>query len=453
MSREIINNVYDFAALPTQKKLLDAVGAMQTPNICYCGGFGSGKSRIGGEVGLELAVTYSGLRVGIFRKTRVSIVDTTYDTFLQEVLPPEFIKKGGWNKSSLRIILRNSSQFQFFGIDQFEKKGSLKFDVIIIDEGIELTANDLVMLEGRLRAKVIPLPMLIILTNAGAPGHIIHEKFVKNHKLPYEKRDKDYLYLSANSFENVNNPEAYFDRLRKWEGSQYYARFVLSQWTGFEGVILGCFDPEFHVVEPFPIPHTWEKRVVFDFGYEHACAVFWYARDPVNNIDYLYRQFYHTRKLLREIIPFCKKISEDAGEYIFEIICDHDAESRAQVEEDWMSTTPARKSVSVGIQRMIDRFLPRETDYHSGIYIFNDTWDEREKHWYGLLERDLLLQEKDEPCCFQEEVPFYVWGKDDQPIKKFDHGHDNVRYYINTMDYNSKGSQHITTNIGAAARR
>lgn len=453
MSKEIIDGAYRFNYLPTQEKVRLLIENMRTPNICYCGGFGSGKSRLICELGLELGAIYENIKVGYFRKTRVSIVDTTYQIFHEEVIPEEFIKKNGHNKSKLKITLLNGSNFQFFGIDNFQRKGSLKFDIIFVDEGIELEANDLIMLEGRLRATAIPMPMIIIVTNAGMPGHIVHEKFVKNSKLPKKERDEDYQYFQANSFENVNNPKAYFDRLKKWEGTSYYARYVLSEWLAFEGVVLSNYNPDIHLINPFKIPKSWEKRIVIDFGYEHPCFVGWIARDPITNIDYLYRQFYHTRSLVKDVVKYIKDTSKDAGEDIIEIICDHDAENRAQVAKYWMTPIPARKSVALGIQKLIEAFLIRPSDNKSSFYIFNNAWNDKDNFWYGLVEEDLLLIEANEPLCFQDEVPYYTWGKDDKPKKGCDHAHDGVRYYINTMDYyGESGSMSGAVNVGAARR-
>lgn len=431
MSKTIIDGSYQFEYLPTQYNVLQCVGAMKTPNIMYCGGFGSGKTRLACEIGLELGATYPGLEVGYFRKTRTAIKDTTYKVFVDEVVPEEYIKSH--IKSTLEVTLRNGSYFHFFGIDNFQRKASLRFDVILFDEAIEAEEDDVVMLGGRLRGKVVPMPMIIYFCNPGAPGSYFHKTFVQNSELPDGERDNDFAYFSTNSFENTHNPKAYFDRLEKWKGTQYYERFVLGLWKAMKGVIWSNFEPKKHVIKPFPIPHNWPKTISIDFGYDNPMAVLWIAEDPGTGRHYVYRQLYHTGLLVKKMVEICKTVSLRCGEKIDDIIADHDAENRAQVEELWMQTTAARKEVMTGIQGVTEAFMDLPDGKGPGLFIFDDSWSEKDNYWYGNFMVDPMLHEENKPNCLQEEIPGYKWGKDDKPIKENDHACDALRYFINTI--------------------
>jgi phage terminase large subunit len=108
------------------------------------------------------------------------------------------------------------------------------------------------------------------------------------------------------------------------------------------------------------------------------------------------------------------------------IICDHDAEDRATLERHLhLSTTPAMKSVSPGLQAVQARWRPAG-DGRARLYLFAD----------ALLERDPDLVEAELPTCTAEEVPGYVWGdtKKDAPVKEDDHGCDALRYLVAYRD-------------------
>ena len=443
MSKTLINGEYAFEYLPTGKKVYKSLFTDKVPNLCLCGGFGSSKTRTGLELLFEAGIVFPGIEIGIFRKHRIDVKATDYKDFLDDVCPPEYI--GYHNKAELNLKLLNSSDYRFFGIDKFLAKGSLKFDIIFVDEGIEVTMEDIIMLQGRLRGKHIEVPLLFICTNAGFPDSPLYKLFVKNESLPPEKKDNDYKYFSVNSFENIHNPPAYHKRLAKWEGTPYYDRFVLALWKNFEGLVYSNFDREKMEIDPFEIPPYWVKKTVIDFGYtiEHPLVILWFTQDPVTEVWYLYRQFYKTGVLIRNATKFGKDISDKYNEFISEAMGDHDAEGRAEWEEDWMYLTPARKGIKNGIQRVLEAI----TDDKLRIFK-NDV-----KEGYGLVDKDLLLEEAERPTCFQEEVPLYVWGTNDEPVKDFDHACDCVRYLFETEHYYSMVGKSEATPIKLIKRK
>ena len=440
MSRTIINGRYDFEYLPTQQKVLDAVMSAQDVgypvNILLAGGFGSGKTRFIGELGWELGLAFPGVEVGYFRKTRNALVDTTYKDFIDEVVPLEYISSH--NLGRLAIELTNpigytgkKTSFRFFGIDNFQRKGSLKFDVILVDEGIELIEDDYIMLEGRLRGHVLQYPMIITMTNAGAPECYLHRAYVKNEKLKGKPdHNKAFKYFAANSFENTHNPPAYFERLRRWQGTQYYSRYVLVEWKFFRGQVWENFDAERQITPPFKIPDIWPKYLAVDFGFDHALVFLWITVDPATHRVYVYRQYYMSHVLLRNAIAVGKEVTERNNEFIEIAWADHDAENRAQFENDWLITEPARKEVKAGIQT-VGEYNENGPDGLPMFMIFNDDWSNLDCK-YGRFVVDLILEEDNEPTCLQQEIPLYVWGKDDKPVKERDHGCDAFRYFAHS---------------------
>jgi len=430
MSRRLINGQYAITYLPTQQKAIDCIGAMKTPNIMYNSGFGSGKTLMVGEAAEQLLLQYDEVKIGIFRKTRTSIKDTTYKVFINEVLPPEYI--ANLNKTDLDITLINKSNIHFFGIDNFERKGSLQFDAIFTDEATELEEEDHIMLNGRLRGTVIPMPMKIDVCNPGAPGSYLHKLYVQNDEKHIELQDKDFKYFTCTSFENIHNPKSFFERLKKWIGTQYYDRYVLGMWKAFRGNVLEQFDPKVHVIPPFPIPSNWPKWLSVDFGYDHPLVMLWIAQDPGTGRQYVYRQFYKTHTLVKDACASGKKVTDACKETLEDITADHDAENRAQFELYWQATRAAIKDVKPGLQAVQELLLP-QYDGKPGLYIFDDAWAERDGFWYGNYDPDPVLKEKSLPQNLQEEIPRYMWGKDDKPVKEFDHAVDSTRYHVFTQ--------------------
>lgn len=426
MSRDIIDEGYRFKYLPTQLNVLKAVECMDFPNIMYCGGFGSGKTRLLGEIALELMIIYPKIQIGVFRKTRTGVFDTTYKTFIDEVLPPEYIRRGGHKISTLEITIRGGGYSHFFGIDNFERKASLNFDVILVDEATELEEADVIMLQGRLRGKVIPVPQIVFFCNPGPPGGWFYTHFPANAELPDGKRDDDYVYYHTTSFENTNNPEAYLKRLRKWEGTQYYRRYVLGLWTAFEGQVWPDYEPKRHLIAPFEIPAHWPKSLGVDFGYEDPIVLLWIATKPETGQQFVYRQYYHIRVLCKKAVEIARRVTEHARETIDDIIGDHDAENRAQFEEYWMPTMAAKKDIVPGIQAVAEKFQNNE------LFIFDNSWMVKEGFWYGNLDPDPILIERGAPTCLQDEIPLFMWSKNDKPKKENDHACDALRYKIFT---------------------
>ncbi len=444
MSRTIINGQYSFNYLPTQWLVLKAIESM-IPNITFVGGYGNGKTRFGGEIGLEISCAYPGAEITYWRKTLTSNLATDYRMFQELVMPPEYIKDH--ERSRHVIIDRNGTRYDWLGIDRATRKGSYWCDVAIIDEGIELEEEEYKMIEGRLRSKHLPKPLLITLTNAGSPGAYVYKNLVMKGTQGLPEYDPDYACFTATSFENIHNPQAYFDRLNKWRGTKYFNRKVLALWEAMKGLVYESWDAKKHLIDPFPIPKEWRKTIGLDFGFDHPLVMLWIAEDPLTQRKYVYRQYYKTRTLVRNAVKIAKRTGEKTGEKYERIWADHDAEGRAQFDNDWpqLKISPANKEVQAGIQTIEELLLP-QTDGQPGLYVFNDSWNDKEPYWYGNLEVDPVLEENNQPINLQQEMDKYKWGKDDKPLKLFDDAVDALRYDLHSeRTYEESGEIQVYT--------
>lgn len=212
----------------------------------YSGAFGAGKSRILCEKALHVARTYPGVPVAIVRKVAASLAATTKMTYVKDVLIPSGLehrqhKTEGW------IELANGSRTWFFGLDPDpqtgvpSKVGSFDGAFIFVDEAVELTEDDWVMLLGRLRYRDSPYRQLGAATNPGDPLHWLLQRF----QPPTEKRQ----WIHASTFDNRLLPLDYLESMAGLTGI-HRARYAEGQWIATEGAL---WSPDSFVYRDAPL--------------------------------------------------------------------------------------------------------------------------------------------------------------------------------------------------------
>lgn len=386
-----------------------------TPALLYSGAWGAGKTKILCEKAYFLALLYPHNVVGICRKTFNSLKQTTMKTFFQEVCPPDHIKK--YNKSDHIVTLRNKSEIYFFGMDNYLKIGSLNLGSCGVDEAIELTEEDWIALQGRVRQRDVPFHQIFMATNPAHPGHWLYKTF-------YERGEGQVI--ESNSLENPYLPADYIQRIKGLTG-RYYDRFVLGKWVGFEGLVYDVFDPLVHVIDEMPRGwKEWPKVRSIDFGYSNPFVCLWWAISP-SDVWYLYREIYYTHRIVEEHAAQIRKYSE--GEQYIATYADHDAEDRATLEKYGIETDAAVKDIMPGIQEAYSKMKVQEIENRkiTHIYFLRD----------ALVEEDPWLVEMKKPTCTIQEIQQYQYpkGKGDRnvkedPVKANDHGMDAMRYAI-----------------------
>jgi phage terminase large subunit len=219
---------------------------------------------------------------------------------------------------------------------------------------------------------------------------------------------------------------AYIARLDALGGARKH-RLRYGKWVQAEGVVYEAWDRQLHLVDPFPIPKSWRLIRAIDFGYANPFVCLWIAIDDDCRM-YVYRELYHTKRTVR---VHSEQIKELSGDEVYEFsVSDHDAEDRATLRENGISTVPARKDVSPGIEAVQER-LKDAGDGRRRLYVFRDC----------LVERDKELQEAKRPCSILEEFDSYSWPKADDgkavkeaPEKINDHAMDAIRYAAMSID-------------------
>jgi phage terminase large subunit len=365
----------------------------------------------------------------VVRKTRASLTESALVTFEEKVVPvhhPILNGPGRAHRQAYRYP--NGSILVLGGLDKASRIMSTDYDVIFVQESIELAENDWEALTTRLRNGVVPYQQIIGDTNPDAPTHWLKRRCEYGKTVILESRHED-------------NPLLWNQEKRDWTepGSDYVAkldaltgprkqRLRFGQWVQAEGVVYEGWDPAVHLIDRFPIPADWPRYWSVDFGYTNPFVTQWWAEDPDGRL-YLYRQLYMTQRLVEDHAAQILALARNEPRPK-RVICDHDAEGRATLERYLkMTTTPAKKNKSPGIQAVASR-LKTTGDGKPRLFLLRDS----------LVERDRALLEQKKPVCTEEEFDSYVWDlannrkKGEEPVDKDNHGMDALRYLVAQVD-------------------
>lgn len=396
--------------------------ACTLPEVLMSGPAGTGKSRACLEKIHELAQRHAGARFLIVRKTRESLTEAALVTYEQWVLGPgNPIAEGPQRRNRQAYHYPNGSEVVVGGLDKASKIMSTEYDVIYVQEAIELSANDWESLSTRLRNGVMPYQQLMADTNPDRPTHWLKLRCDAGRCKMLDSRHVDNPRL-WDAIKGEWTPEGlrYMARLDNLTGPRR-ARLRDGRWVQAEGVIYDEWDAQVHLVDRFEIPKDWRRFRAVDFGFTNAFVCQWWAVDPDGRM-YRYRELYRTKRLVEDHAKRIKELS--AAEVIEATVADHDAEDRATLARHGVPTQPAKKAVKEGIQAVSER-LRKAGDGRPRIFFLRDS----------LVEVDPELAEAEKPQCTEQEIDGYVWapaqdGKaaKEEPVKLDDHGMDAMRY-------------------------
>jgi len=400
--------------------------------VLLSGPAGTGKSRAALELLNLLALAWPGMRGLVIRKTLTSLGSTALVTWREKVIP-EALEAGlvhfygGSQQEAAAYRYANGSAINLGGMDKSTRVMSSDYDVVYVQEAIELTTDNWEALTTRLRNARTPVQQLLADTNPDKPTHWLNVRCQRGDTRMLHCRHSDNPTLIAPA---TGKPTlagaAYLAKLAKLTGVRK-ARLEGGKWVAAEGIIYDGYDPAIHLVDRFEIPADWTRWIVVDFGFTNPFTAQWYAEDGDGRL-WMYREIYHTRRLVEDHARTMLAQMRDGDGVWLEprptaVICDHDAEDRATLERHLgMSTSAAHKTVKDGIQAMQARLRPAG-DGKPRLYILRDS----------LVELDPELEEAKKPTCFAEELPGYVWDPagataavpretKETPLKVDDHG-------------------------------
>lgn len=398
----------------------------EEPEVIIAGPAGTGKSRAALERIHSVATRYPGARLLILRKTRRSLSSSALVTFEGQVLPPGHPVLSGPHRTH-RSVYRypNGTEIDVGGLDNPAKVMSSEYDLIYVQEATELTEEEWEVLTTRLRHHRTPQQQLIGDCNPGPPSHWIRQRSQGGPLELLESRHEDNpVLIDPESGQPTQEGAEYLARLDRLTGHRK-DRLRHGRWVAAEGAVYADFDRRIHLIRREELPELIRRWRVIDFGFVNPFVCQWWGEDSDGRL-YLYREIYHTHRLVEDHARQIKQLSR--GEtYSGPLICDHDAEGRATLERHLGErTTPARKDVEAGIEAVKAR-LRVEEDGKPRLFLVEG----------ALAQADPELLEAKLPFATEQEFDHYLYppgrpGKPEPelPVKEHDHGMDCMRYMV-----------------------
>lgn len=406
-----------------------AVQTLQDPEILLCGARGTGKTLARLQLMHWKMRTFPGARGLIVRKVRADLAQTALVTFERDVLGLDNpICAGVQREQRQAYRYPNGSEIVVGGMDRPGKMLSGEYDDIYPVEAVQFSAEDWDFFVMSNRNGVIPQQQVIADTNPDHPKHWLKQKCDAGAvKLLNTYHRDNPRYWDAERGDWTADGVAYVvEKLGKLTGVRR-KRFLENQWAVAEGAVYEGWDENVHLIDRFEIPADWRRFRAIDFGYTNPFVCQWWAMDHDGRL-YLYREIYMTGRTVAKHAPRIIELSE--GERIEATVADHDAEDRATLRELGISTTAAKKEISVGIQAVQERLLVAG-DGRARLLVLRG----------ALVERDEGLAEAGKPVSTVDEFPAYVWpkGMDGKPMKEVpvddnNHGMDALRYLVRHVD-------------------
>lgn len=328
------------------------------PEVLLSGPAGTGKSRACLEKLYVAACKYPGMRGLVVRKTQVSLTTTALVTWTKQVAAESIAAKhivyyGGSNQEAAGYRFSNGSFIAVAGMDKPTRIMSSEYDMVYVQEAIELTEEDWEAITTRLRHGVMPYQQLLGDTNPSTPTHWLRQRVNRGATRMLESRwaDNPMIYPQAGVLSEQG--AAYLSKLENLTGVRR-ARLHDGLWVAAEGIIYEGWDEKIHVIDRAPVPKDWPRFWSVDFGYTNPMVVQRWAEDPDGRLV-LYGEHYVTKTLVedlaKELVEILKREPRPRA-----VICDHDAEDRATFERHTgLTTTPANKNVSEGLQAVAGR--------------------------------------------------------------------------------------------------
>lgn len=410
----------------------------RAPEVLLAGPAGTGKSRAALEKLHFMCLMNPGMRALGVRKTLASFTSTGLVTYEQHVAA-ESIRAGdvkwfgGSQKEPAAFRYSNKSVFVVGGMDNATKIMSSEYDLIYVQEAVELEEDDWEKCTTRLRNGKVSFQQLIADCNPDAPHHWLRLRCDKGLTVELHSRHEDNpVYFDDDG--NVTEVGAdYMAKLDRLTGVRYL-RLRKGIWAAAEGVVYDEFDPRIHVIDRFEIPESWSRYWSIDFGYVHPFVCQFWAEDHDGRL-YLYREIYHTGKTVdlhaRDILDCVSDVPPGVdpercrpSQRIWrepkprDVVCDHDAGDRALLERELgVGCRKATKHKSEGIQ-LVQARMRLQGDGKPRIYFLRDS----------VVRIDPQLIEEHKPTSTIQEMSSYVWdignGKKpkEEPVKEHDHG-------------------------------
>jgi hypothetical protein len=332
--------------------------------VLFGGAAGGGKSLALCAEGIKWCARYPGFRVLLVRRS--------YDELAESILPAlrrfSFAAAlgGKWNgvKHELRFPQGSYFTLRYLEtLDDASRRQGGSIQLLLVDEYGLMGPGIVDFLRyDRLRSDgTLPVIGMRATSNPGGASHgevkaLFIEPTDYGRKAYRADNGQTVRFIPAKSTDNAHLDAGYLKRLDAIPDPNRRAAMRDGDWDTFSGAIFPELSQDRHVVEPMPLPASWEKVNGIDWGFTKPWAVLYLAVDE-DGRAWVYRELYATQVGERDQAERILA-AEEAGENITARYSDDsmwavrgDAKPLAEVyAENGVWLTPAGKGPGSRVQ-------------------------------------------------------------------------------------------------------
>ena len=248
-------------------------------DLLICGPAGTGKTWSILSVLHQIAADYAKLRILFVRQTRVSLTDSALVTYEQEILPAdgmEEIARGARRTHRSSYNYPNGSEIVLGGMDSPTRITSTSWDIIFVNEAIELEEEAWEIIGSRLNrpGRDPQWGFLIGDTNPGDPSHWLKKRCLDGRTALWNTSHEanPALHDGTNWTEAG---EGYLARLSKLQGTRR-KRYLEGIWSAGEGQWFETFG-DAHQTDEAEFDPAYPVHLAVDSGV-HSAAVWFQVK-------------------------------------------------------------------------------------------------------------------------------------------------------------------------------
>lgn len=294
--------------------------------IAYGGARAGGKSWAVRVKAVHGAMTYSGIKILIMRRTYPELESTIIQPILALINSatldgrPAGQYVATYNSTMRTIVFSNGSLIRFGHLQSAnaitEYQGQ-EYDWIFMDEATHFTEYEFRTLGACLRG-VNKIPKRFYLTcNPGGVGHQWVKRLFVTREYDLEKENpKEYFFIAATVDDNTAlTPEQKRDYIASLDVLPDDVRqaWRYGDWDAMAGQYFSEFRRETHVVKPFIIPREWPRYRAFDYGLD-MFACYWFAVDFDGRV-WVYREYCESGLIVSDAAAAMRTLTP-ADEYV-----------------------------------------------------------------------------------------------------------------------------------------
>lgn len=276
----------------------------------FFGGYGSGKTTTSVAEVIDHVLSTPNGQTLMGAATLPQLEQTSQKEFF-EMFPDEYIVRHNQQKNFVDVI--NGHRILFRPLDDEGKARSLNLTCFHIEEASEVDYAYYVQLTTRLRNRATDKHKGILSSNPDM-GWVKNEILLKaskiyNDEIGYDKLQKEEdinpnisVHIAPTHL-NKYLPEDYRETTAQGKEDWWIKRYLDGSFENKEGLVYPHYEE--NIVDAFPIPSHWKRKIGGDFGINNPTAFIFMATDPETGITYIYDEHeeaqqpvhYHAEKL------------------------------------------------------------------------------------------------------------------------------------------------------------